>query len=626
MYGLPHRESVLMIRKIVRAIALFVLSSAVIAEPQTTTAIIGARVIDGTGAPARLETVILQGNRILAVSPKAEIPHGARIMDAAGQTLMPGLFDLHTHLNASGTDAVDDLGKSLKAYLVCGVTSVNDYSVYGEMLAPLRALQSSGVLVGPRVKFAIRFGTPEGHGAEFGWGDYFTQLVSTPAQAHAAMKKILPYKPDVIKAFTDGWRYGTGDDLTSMNLATLSAIVEDAHRAGIKVFTHTVTLNGAKIAARAGVDVLAHGVGDAPVDEELISLMKKNGTGYVSTLATYEPQTTRVPPPRLIALLSPGDRQYALRAAEKHSDASPNTPVMRRWHFLQENISRLSAAGIPIGVGTDAGVAGTYHGWSTLHEMELLVASGLTPMQAITAGTATSARLVGEDTERGTIEPGKMADILLVKGAPDQNIEDIEQTAAVFLGGQQLDLPSFESAIQSPQFTPLPVHVIAGKIEDAEREDGRTNLDTMLVDSTDPGPDHSVILFTRTLRKQGHAISVLSKMSSKPAPFTDLVIPLTRGEVELADISRSKGIQFAVRGDGGYRILLDCYGARRVDWPAASFAGKATWKTVRIPFASFQQKNPTSPLPLRTVRALHIELARPAGADVWLEIDDITLY
>jgi imidazolonepropionase-like amidohydrolase len=533
---------------------------------------------------------------------------------------------LHTHLNASATDAVDDLGKSLKAYLVCGITSVNDYSVYGEMLAPLRALQSSGVLVGPRVKFAIRFGTPQGHGAEFGWGDYFTQLVSTPAQAHAAMQKILAYKPDVIKAFTDGWRYGTGDDLTSMNLATLSAIVEDAHRAGIKVFTHTVTLNGAKIAARAGVDVLAHGVGDAPIDEELISLLKKSGTGYVSTLATYEPQTARVPPPRLVALLSPGDRQYALRAAERHNDASPNAPIMRRWHFLQENIRRLAAAGIPIGVGTDAGVSGTYHGWSTLHEMELLVASGLTPMQAITAGTSTSARLVGEYTERGTIAPGKMADLLLVKGAPDQNIEDIEQTAAVFLGGRQLDLPSLESAIQSPQFTPLPSHRITRKIDDAEREDGRTNLDTMLVDSTDLGSDHSIILFARTRRTHGHAISILSRMSAKPAPFTDLIVPLTRGGVELADISRFKGIQFATRGDGDYRIFLDCYGARKLDWPATSFSGKEKWKTIRIPFASFRQRNSTLRLPLRSVRALRFELARSAGADAWLDIDDIKLY
>jgi imidazolonepropionase-like amidohydrolase len=616
-----------MISKIVRAtVALLVLCVVSVAEAQTTIAIVGARVINGTGAPAQVEKVIVQGDRILAVSSNAEIPAGARVIYATGQTLMPGLFDLHTHLNASGTDAVDDLGKSMKAYLVCGVTSVNDYSVYGEMLVPLRALETSRVLVGPRVKFAIRFGTPEGHGTEFGWGDYFTQLVSTPAQAHAAMKKILPYKPDVIKAFTDGWRYGTGDDLTSMNLATLSAIVEDAHRAGIKVFSHTVTLNGAKIAARAGVDVLAHGVGDAPVDAELLSLLKKNGTGYVSTLATYEPQGNRAPSSRLITLLSPVDRQYVLREAERHGNPSPNSPVLRRWHFLQENIRRLAAAGVPIGVGTDAGVSGTYHGWSTLHEMELLVDSGLTPMQAIIAGTATSARLVGEDADRGTIEPGKIADILLVKGSPDQNIGDIEQTASVFLGGQQLDLASLESDIQSPQFTALPSLLVPRMVEDAERKDGRTNLDTMLVDSTDPGADHSVILFTRTARKRGHAISILSRMSPKPAPFTDLVMPLTRGAVEPADISRFKGVKFAVRGDGDYRILLDCYGARKLDWPASSFVGNAKWKTVRIPFTSFQQKNRTAPMPLRSIRALHFELARSAGAEVWLEIDDVEFY
>lgn len=615
-----------MLARSVRVIALLALSSAAVARAQTTTAITGARVIDGTGAPARIETVILRDGLIADVSNHAEIPHGARIIDATGQTLMPGLFDLHTHLNASGTDAVDDFGKNLKAYLVCGVTSVNDYSVYGEMLAPLRSMLAGGVLLGPKINFAIRFGTPEGHGAEFGWGDYFTQLVSTPAEAHAAMKKILPYKPDVIKAFTDGWRYGRGDDLTSMNVETLSAIVEDAHHAGIKVFTHTVTLNGAKVAARAGVDVLAHGVGDAPVDDELIGLLRKSGTGYVSTLATYEPPSTRTLSPRLMALLAPGDRQFALRAAERRSTAVPAGPIMRRWGFLQENIRRLSAARVPIGVGTDAGVAGTYHGWSTLREMELLVASGLTPMQAITAGTGTSARLAGEDNERGTIAPGKVADLLLVKGSPDLRIEDIEQTAAVFRGGQQIDLQSLEAAIQSPQFTPLPVNAIPATIEDAEREDGRTNLDTMLVNSTDAGPDHSRIMFTRTLRKHGHGLSILSRMGPKPSPFTDLVIPLTRGAVELADISTYKGIQFATRGEGNYGILIETYGAHKQAWPAASFAGKAQWKTVKIPFAAFAPKSSTSASPLRSVRALHFELIRAAGVDAWLEIDDVRLY
>jgi imidazolonepropionase-like amidohydrolase len=600
-----------MFARSLRVVPLLIFCSALATPAQTTTAITGARVIDGTGAPAHIETVIIRDNRIVAVSDQAAIPADARIIDATGQTLMPGIFDLHTHLNASGTDAVDDFGKNLKAYLVCGVTSVNDYSVYGEMLAPLRSLQSRGVLIGPNVHFAIRFGTPEGHGAEFGWGDYFTQLVSTPAEAHAAMKKILPYKPDVIKAFTDGWRYGRGGDLTSMNVETLSAIVEDAHQAGIKVFTHTVTLNGAKIAAHAGVDVLAHGVGDAPVDDELIALLKKSGTGYVSTLATYEPPTGRSLSPRLLAVLSPANREFAQRVSERHSPTSSNVPIMHRWQFLQENIRRLFAAGIPIGVGTDAGVEATYHGWSTLHEIELLVSSGLTPMQAITAGTGTSARLVG-DNERGTIVPGKIADLLLVKGSPDQKIEEIENTSAVFLGGKQLDLLSLEVAIQSPQFTLLPTYTIPALVDDAEREDGRTNLDTMLVNSTDAGPDHSKMLFIRTPSKHGHSISVVARMGPKQSAFADLVIPLTRGTVELADVSAFKGIRFAVRGQGSYRILIDSYGTRRSSWYTASFIGDSKWRTIRVPFATVQSKGSTSSPPFHELRALHFELARPA--------------
>jgi hypothetical protein len=105
-----------------RAVPLLLFCSALVAQGQITTAITGARVIDGTGTAAHIETVILRDNRIVAVSDRAAIPAGARIVDATGHTLMPGLFDLHIHLNASGTDAVDDFGKNLKAYLVGGVS------------------------------------------------------------------------------------------------------------------------------------------------------------------------------------------------------------------------------------------------------------------------------------------------------------------------------------------------------------------------------------------------------------------------------------------------------------------------------------------------------------------------
>jgi imidazolonepropionase-like amidohydrolase len=614
------------IRTLHLALLILCFVSAVPAETQSAIAITNARVIDGTGAAARVETVVIRDERIVAVAEHPEIPAEARIIDASGQTLLPGLFDLHTHLNASGTNSVDDFGKNLKAYLACGVTSVNDYSVYGEMLAPLRGMMTAGVLPGPKVNFAIRLGTPEGHGTEFGWGDYFTQMVSTPAEAHAAMERILPYKPDVIKVFTDGWRYGRAGDLTNMNLETLSAIVEDAHKAGIKVFTHTVTLNGAKIAARAGVDVLAHGVGDAPVDDDLIALLKKSGTGYVSTLATYEPSGGRAPSPKLFDVLRPDDRAYVQRVAQRQNTPPSDSPVMRRWRFLEENVRRLSAAGIPIGVGTDAGVAGTYHGWATLHELELLVDSGLSPLEALTAGTGTSAKLVGEDRDRGTVAAGKIADLVLIQGSPDVHIEEIERTSMVFLGGKQLDPKQLEAAIQVPEFTPLPVHPIGKLVDDAERPDGRTNLDTLPVNATDPGTDHSRMLFARTLHGKGHARTVLTRMSQKAKPSADLVLPLTRGGVELTDVSMYRGISFALRGEGTYKVLADSYGIDRGDWFSATFDGTGKWRTVKIPFSAFGSKASGAQFPLRSLRALHFELASEAGTDAWLELDNLKFY
>jgi hypothetical protein len=119
---------------------------------------------------------------------------------------------------------------------------------------------------------------------------------------------------------------------------------------------------------------------------------------------------------------------------------------------------------------------------------------------------------------------------------------------------------------------------------------------------------------------------VLARMSPKQAAFADLVIPLTPGAVELADISAYKGIKFAVRGEGSYKVILDRYGTRKSNWAAASFTGAAKWRTIRIPFAAFQSKDSTSLLPPHEVRALLFELARSPGADAWLELDDLRLY
>jgi imidazolonepropionase-like amidohydrolase len=254
-------------------------------------AIVGATVIDGAGSEPAIATVLIRGERIIAVGPRVEVPSDARVIRGEGQTLIPGLFDLHTHLPyATAAGVIGDWPKNLKSYLYCGVTSVVDFGTYPETFEPMRRLIKSGTIDGPRLSLAARMTTPGGHGAEGGRGDFFSLEISTPREARAAVRRVLPYQPDVIKVFTDGWRYGVAPEMTSMDEETLTALVNDAHRHDLEVLTHTVTLEKAKIAARAGVDVIAHGIGNAPADDEIIQLMKAKGTTYAPTLAVYEPR------------------------------------------------------------------------------------------------------------------------------------------------------------------------------------------------------------------------------------------------------------------------------------------------------------------------------------------------
>ncbi len=591
-------------------------------------AIRGARIVDGTGAAAQVATVVIRGSRIEAVGAAVAVPAGARTIDAAGQTLIPGLFDLHTHLSASAVSgAPPDWGKSLKAYLDCGVTTVDDFSANGEMFAPMRKLLATGAAPGPRVNLAMRVSTPGGHGTEGGWGDFMTAEVSTAAQAHARMKEVLAYKPDVIKVFTDGWRYGAAPDLTSMNLETLAAIVADAHAAGLKVLTHTVTLNGAKIAAGAGVDALAHGIGDAEVDSELIELMKAKGTAYVPTLAVYE-QHAPSPADRVRALLEPESLASLLRAAAGRTDPAEASPARaRRWQFLSGNVRKLHLAGIPVAAGTDAGMPGTFHGYATLHELELLAQSGLKPVEAIRAGTMVSARVLGVDGDRGTIAPGKIADLVLIDGRPDEQIADIEKTARVFLGGVEVSRARLEEDIRSPGPTELPAAPVGRTVDDMERTDGRTQLGTLRVNTTDPGPDHSVMLSFPVARGGGdHALLISARMASKERPYVRLEMPLTPGGVTLADLSRYEGIGFEARGEGLFRLVMQNYGARR-DPFAAPFQVATEWQAVKIPFSALRRASmEEGGWNSKDVRSLLFELSGAPQAHVWLELDNVRFY
>lgn len=604
--------------------------------------IIGATVIDGTGAEPKKQTVIIRGERIEAVtSPETKPPANSTIINAEGLTLMPGIFDLHTHLPyASGGGVTGDWPKNLKAYLYCGVTSVVDFGTYPETFEPMRRLIKTGIVEAPRISLAARMTTPGGHGAEGGRGDFFSLEVATPREARAAVRKVLPYQPDVIKVFTDGWRYGAASDMTSMNEDVLTALVDEAHKNGIEVLTHTVSLEKAKIAARSKVDVIAHGIGDRDADEELFKMMKASGTTYAPTLAVYEPRGRDILTPLLNAVLEPAvknginpplvaPQNPPLKPAAGSAE-NGDAPRVRRWATLQRNTAALRQAGISFGTGTDAGVSGTHHGWATLRELQLLVAGGLTPLEAITAATGNAARAIKVDAQRGTIAAGKLADLILIAGEPHKNIGDIQKINRIFLGGRELDREKLAREIASTSLTAIPATKAQELIDDFERADGRSNLDTLWVNSSDAGVDPSKIVFGKVLRGEAnHALSVSAKMSEKERPFARVNIPLNRGAIEPVDAKAFRGVQFDVRGDGDYRLIVPIYSIRSVSANfSAPFSGTPQWQTVKLDFSTFKQSGArlSAAWTGTDLLMLSFELARPAGSFGWLELDNIKFY
>lgn len=605
-----------------RALLLFLSTSFAFAEKPI--AIEHARVFDGTGKPAYTATVLVENGRIAAIGAHLTLPQEALRIDAAGKTLLPGLFDVHTHLNASAGPFPADWQKNAAAYLICGVTTIDEFSANRAMYAPLRKLIAGHTYLTPHINFATRISTPGGHGAESGMGEFTTVEVNTPASAHLAMQSILAARPDVIKVFTDGWRYDAEANLSNMNRETLAAIVEDAHRAGIKVLTHTVTVEGARIAAAAGVDVIAHSIQDAPVDPALVALMKTHGTFYAPTLAVYEPRRPAQATPLYLSVVDPRLKEAVNKAIASGKFHDDDPLSAKHWQLALGNLRTLHAAGIPVILGTDNGMSFTPHGWGSLHELELLVSAGFTPAQALESGTRLSAQALGLIAERGTIEVGKQADLVLVDGRPDETITEIEKIDSVWLAGVPIDRAVLLARIESPQSFPLPVLSLPAQVDDMERPDGSTLIGTLKYPTTDYGADHSRLLLQQVARPEGgHAWLLTARFGPKQQNFVHLNLPLTPGEISLADLSSYHGIAFDLRGEGSFRLLLNQSPNHGRRSPAAPILASPAWKHIVLPFSAFFSDD-GSTLDLKQMRALVFEATGPAGSSAWFELDNVT--
>jgi imidazolonepropionase-like amidohydrolase len=406
-------------------------------SPKSTAplALVGGTLIDGTGKPATPNAVVvIEGDRIVAVGPRAtiKIPDGAKIVDVTGKFLLPGLWDMHAHLYQT------EFGPT---YLAAGITTARDVGNDTETGTSLRDAAKEKRGLGPRMLLAGYIdGKNEGHS--------FDVQVETPEEARAAVQRYKDAGYEQLKI-----RNNVKPD-------TLKVICAEAHRLGMTVTGHVPDGMNALQAVEAGMDQLNHinyvltgffprrKRDSPPVQINLnapnvinaLKVFKEHGTVIDPTdavielmlrpmnvpIEAFEPGVSKVPAELTVQINmkgQPGDQADQVEGLRMVFDV------------LLKITGALQRAGVPVVAGTDVGVPG-----HTLHrELELYVKAGLTPLEAIQAATIVPARVMKVDSEVGTIEVGKRADLILVDANPLDNISNIRKTRFVVAQGRLFD-------------------------------------------------------------------------------------------------------------------------------------------------------------------------------------------
>ena len=413
-----------------------------------TTVFEGARLITGDGgAPIDNSAFTVEGNRFTAVGRRGElaVPERAVRVDLAGKTVIPALIDAHVHMGyrrglTFGPENYtrENLLDTLNRFAYYGVAAILETgTARGDLAYQLRAEMPAGALFRTAGRgFGMPNAGPGGPMRDSAYG------VTTEAEARADVQELAAKKVDMIKIWVDD-RNGTVEKLKP-NL--YRAIIDEAHKHDIHVLAHIVDLADVKELLRSGVDGFAHMIRDKDVDDELLSLLKaRPNVFFEQTLwgerrAIYTSRPAWLDEPLLHETFS--SREIEL-LGEEFSGVSEN-PAAQRARAMGlvnlRNTARLNAAGVTLAVGTDTGgVTGEqFFGLGTHIEMEIEVTrAGLTPMQALVAGTRTPARILGLDA-LGTIAPGKSADFIVLNADPLENIANTRKINRVYLRGQDV--------------------------------------------------------------------------------------------------------------------------------------------------------------------------------------------
>src|SRR6185312_2857779 len=404
-----------------------------------TFAITGVRLIDGTGAdPVERATVVIDGDRINAVGPAdaVQIPQDAAVIDAEGMTLLPGLIDCHVHVFGQwGYDLLRGLMTppslsllyavpNTRATVEAGITTVRDA---GGAPAGVKMAIERGLFPGPRMLVSVSFlSQTGGHGdnvlpcgidlGDNKLPDVPSGVVDGEEAMRHKVREILRAGADWIKLCTSGGVLSSADSPkhAQFTVAEIATAVYEAGAQGKRCLAHAQSNQGIKNAIEAGVASIEHGI---YLDDEAIEMMLKRGIYLVPTLVAPQDVID-------LAAARPGLLpDYAVNKAREVMVAH------------RESFRRAVEAGVKVAMGTDTGVGP--HGGNA-RELGLMVAHGMTPMQAIVASTQTAAELLRLDDRLGTVASGKLADLLLVEGNPLDDISvmaDAERLGLVLKGG-----------------------------------------------------------------------------------------------------------------------------------------------------------------------------------------------
>lgn len=381
---------------------------------------------DGTGSPAQPRmSVEVRDGRILwigSASDWAGNRTNIRVVDGRARTLIPGLMDCHVHYSSPGgpdwiarfTDPLTEIAiravELAEASLRSGVTTARDVGAPHAVNIRLARTSQSGEIRAPRIRAA---GTWIAHR-----GTYvsFARQFSDAGELRSAIKAEVEAGADLIKVALAGWNEGArpqGGPEIPFDAKLLSVAVEEAHRANFKIACHANDAASCHIAARAGVDSLEHGMF---LEGDDLKAMSDNKTFLVPTMSVWDAM--------LYYAHAVGWPEARKKRAEDLREGS------------RKAVAQAMEAGVQLALGTDAGGGAARHG-RIAREAELMVEAGMKPSQALAAGTAVAAKLIGE-TERGTIEEGKVADMVLLDADPLENIGGLRLVAAVFQGGRRV--------------------------------------------------------------------------------------------------------------------------------------------------------------------------------------------